>query len=162
MPGRLSVSLAGFSQFRSPCPSVKADRARRLDHHHEALLDLLVQRPQRGLGALDLARQAELLVARAAHEDDHAVAGDAVLLGLERIDVEVVVGDLELARLLRQILHVVVDLFADLAPLGEEHGDLDRLVEVADDPARHLARAGGAEVGQVDLLVALRGDVGDA
>ncbi len=100
-------------------------------------------------------------MARAAHEDDHAVARDPVLLGLQGIDVEVVVGDLELRRLASQVLHVVVDLFADLAPLGEELGDLDRLVEVAHDPPRHLARAGGAEVGQVDLLVALRGDVGD-
>ena len=72
----LPVSLA--------VPLREGDRARRLDHQHEALLDLLVQRAQRVLGALDLARQAQLLVARAAHEDDHAVAGDAVLLGLQR------------------------------------------------------------------------------
>ena len=81
-------------------PLREGDGARRLDHHHEALLDLLVERCAARSCALSISlRQAELLVARAAHEHDHAVAGDAELLGLERIDVEVVVRDLELARL---------------------------------------------------------------
>ena len=135
--------------------------ARRLHDHQQPLLDLFVQGPQRVLGALDLFRQAQLLVARPAREHQDAVRRDAVLLGLDGVDVEVVVHDLQLRRLAPQVLQVVVGLFGDLAARGEEPSHLDRLVQVADDPARDFARARGPEVGQVDLLVALGGDVRD-
>jgi hypothetical protein len=140
-------------------PQRKCDRARRLDDRHQALLDLLVQRLERALRALHLLGQAQLLVPAAADEDQDAVGGDAVFLRLDRVDVEVVVRDLELGRLLGEVAEVVVHLVAHLVRRREEDGDLDRLIQVARDPARHLAGARGPEVGEVHLLVAFGRDV---
>ena len=131
MPARLSVSVSPRSQVRSPCPSVKPAVRGGLTIVSRRCCTSLSQRLQRGLRALHVLRQAELLLLGAAHEHQDAVGADAVLLRLHRIDVEVVVGDLELAGLLGQVGEVVVHLVAHLVGRREEHGDLDRLIQVA-------------------------------
>ena len=163
MPARLSVSVSPRSQVRSPWPEREARRARRLDDREQALLDLLVQRLQRRLArrSISFGRPSCSLLG-AAHEHQDAVGGDAVLLRLDRIDVEVVVRDLELARFLGQVGEVVVDLVAHLVGRPGRRrrprsaGPALRTILRVD-----LARTRGAEVGEVDLLVALRGDVGE-